>query len=216
VPAAAPGRRCADESVFEGAGKITAKSREESYCYWKKVQLGSQFVTQVIRNGTGVIGTNEIVKAYNAGARNVCHVPTGGTTNNSFFSVDTGGNPITKIKGSHNTVLSDATGTPNPFNNNNPGLPEATGSIAVLPNDPISPTAPAFPFVFGDQLLLIDQNDVNDALGPRSVVDYCPDCGPGSFAAPAVAHVDVFNSRQSCGTGSGYKNDAPFVTIRLR
>ena len=52
----------------------------DGYCYWKVVQLGRQFVTQVITNGTGVIGTNEIVKAYNAGARNVCDIPTGGTS----------------------------------------------------------------------------------------------------------------------------------------
>jgi len=184
----------------------------DGYCYWKVVQLGRQFVTQVITNGTGVIGTNEIVKAYNAGARNVCDIPTGGSASNSFFSVDSGGNPITKIKGSHNSVLSDATGTVNSFNNNNP----AAGSIAVLPNSSTKPTAPAFPFVFGDQLLLIDQNDANDRLGPRSAEDYCPGCGPGSFSSPAVAHVDVYSSRQSCGTGSDYNNGAPFVTIRLR
>jgi hypothetical protein len=177
---------------------------DSQYCYYQRVQMGSMFMSQVSINGTGVYGTNTILKAYNAGARGVCSLYAGFTSGNTFFSVDAGGSPIAKISGTHNTVLSDGTGTTSPVNNNNP----PPGSVAVLP----AGSVPSSPFIFGDQILLIGQNDTNDPLGPRSVEDLCPACGPGTFAAPAVAHIDMYSSSHAC-SGTDY---GPNVAIRLR
>ena len=114
-----------------------------------------------------------MVKPYLAGAAGICALPTGGTTANTFYDVDTGGTPITKITGTNLTVISDGSGTASAINNGN--LP--AGSVAVLPLAGSKPPVPAFPFSFGDQLLLVDQNDVNDSRGFRSVEDLCPGCG---------------------------------------
>jgi hypothetical protein len=183
-----------------------------NYCYAKVVTLGSTFISQVSLNGTGVIGTNEVVKSYGAGARNICPLFPGISSNNTFFDVDTGGRTITTITGTNNTVLSDATGTTSAINNNNP----AAGSVAVLPVSS-SVRQPAFPFVFGDQVLMIDANDVNDSRGPRSVQDLCPGCDPGSFGPPnwgnTVAHIDSYSSGQSCTGITDYGNR---TAIRLR
>ncbi|MBV8864244.1 MAG: hypothetical protein JO210_02460 [Acidobacteriaceae bacterium] len=64
---------------------------DANYCYYKQASLGSQFVTQTTTNGTGVSAANGILKAYAAGAQNVCPLPVGGSKTNTFFSVDVGG-----------------------------------------------------------------------------------------------------------------------------
>lgn len=169
-------------------------------------------MSQVANNGTGVIGTSEVIKSYGAGANTICPLPPGGTNRNTFFDVDAGGQPITKITGTHNTVLSDGSGEASALNNND----QPAGSVAVLP---VSSTVhqPAAPFSFGDQILLIDQNDANDSRGPRSVEDLCPGCNAGSYGQPnygnTVAHIDTYNSSHAC---SGVTDYGARTAIRLR
>jgi hypothetical protein len=70
-------------------------------------------------------------------------------------------------------------------------------------------TLPAAPFVFGDQILLIDQNDNDDPLGPRSTVDLCPACSN----TPGSAHIDMYNSSQVC---QGVPSFGTRTVIRMR
>ena len=197
-----------------GANQQTAYifvAMDAKYCYYTNdTTLGAVFMSQVYTNGTGVIGSNQVIKSYNAGASNICvQLPPGATTHNAFFAIDTGGKPIPTIQGAGNSVLSDGTGTPSPLNHGN----QPAGSVAALP----AGLVPAPPFVFGDQILLVDQNDIDDSIGARSVQDLCPGCGAGSYGTQwgnTVAHIDTYNgSRQSCGVGTDYGNR---YAIRLR
>lgn len=192
---------------------------DANYCYYtSNTTLGSVFMSQVAINGTGVIGTNTVVKSYNAGAKTICaQLPPGATTGNTFFAIDTGGNPIKYITGTNNSALSDATMFPSPLNKNN----QPAGSVAAYPdpnNAQNHTNVPASPFSFGDQILVIDQNDANDSLGPRSVQDLCPGCGPGSFGSQGgwgntVAHIDMYSSSHVCQGVNDYGNR---TAIRLR
>lgn len=192
---------------------------DANWCYWEDIPLASAFVSTVAGagNGTGtgiakINGVNQVVKSYNAGAKNVCPLPVGAAPNgtDTFFAVDSGGNTIRTVTGANNTVLSDATGAPSTFNANNP----QTGSVAV----PVSTTAsqPVFPFSFGDQILLVGQNDVNDPLGQRSAVDLCNHCGVGTYASPNVYHIDMYSSSPACSGVTDYVTGAPITAIRLR
>jgi hypothetical protein len=93
-----------------------------------------------------------------------CELPNGADQDQAFFVVDTMGTPITKISGTCNSVLSDATGFPNSLTDNNP----QAGSAATWPKPDSGPA-----FACGDQILLIDQNNNTDPLGPRAVEDWC-------------------------------------------
>jgi hypothetical protein len=161
---------------------------DSTRCYYKSGLLGSKFIIQTNTNGTGVSNSNGILKPYVTGAQNVCPLPEGASQTNTFFSVDAGGSPITKITGKCNSVLSDGTGLTNPLVNNNP----PAGSLAT---DPGSKNPP---FTCSDQVLMVDQNDNYDL---RSVQDSCPGCS-GGFGPPTwgntVAHIDTFNSSSTC------------------
>jgi hypothetical protein len=93
---------------------------DAQFCYYQNVQMGSQFMSQVGINGTGVNLSGTVLKAYNALAATVCSLNAGFSSVNTFFSVDAGGRPITKIQGTNVTVVSDGTGTASLPNNNNP------------------------------------------------------------------------------------------------
>ena len=197
---------------------------DSQYCYYQDVMLGSDFAKAVFQNGTGVWdvnGTNTVLKSYDAGAKatpkNIgCPLYEGFDNRNTFFSVDAGGNPITKINGSHwSTVLSDGTGPGNGsvLNNYNP----PPGSLATDPNATNKGSPPVY--LWSDALLLFDQSDKNDSRWLRSVQDLCPACAGQATEQPgAPAHIDMYNgTSQSCVAhsvgdyGSGY-----YYAIRLR
>jgi hypothetical protein len=144
----------------------------------------------------------------------------------TFYSVDTGGNPLTKIIGSHWTpattvVLSDASGPgagSTALNNSNP----QPGSVATDPlvtnQNRTSPGSPPV-YVWGDPILAFDQNDTNDSRGPRSVQDLCPKCsGQGTQTPSVLAHIDMYNgTNQSCIPGVvGDYGTGQYFAIRLR
>jgi hypothetical protein len=197
----------------QNAVVITMGSPPGGFCYFNPVVLGSTFAAQVTTNGTGVSNSNGILKAYKAGAMGVCQLLPGMIFSSTFFSVDIGGNPITTITGTGNKVLSDGTGSINSNNKNNP----PPGSLATDPGA----TAPrnGSTFLYGDEILLIDQNNNNESRGIRSVQDLCPACsgGFGGLTWPnTVAHIDMYNgTSQSCSVHNvpDYGN---FYAIRLR
>lgn len=185
-------------------------------CYYKAASLGSSFMSQTNVNGTGVSNSNQVLKSYASGARNVCPAaPRGYPTGiDTFFAVDTGGAPITKITGrgtfvdsggQHTYILSDATGFPNQYTNNNP----PPGSLAKDPNSTV--------LNFGDGILMVDQND-DPNPDMRVIEDLCPACS-GGFGAPnwpgTVAHIDTFNSSGTCSP-AGVGDYGNRVAIRNR
>ena len=190
----------------------------DTACHYKSAMLGAQFIAQTNTNGTGISVSNQVLKGLNGlGSDYPCPSAPGGNTDgtNTFAAVDSGGVPITTITGAgtftdssakkHHYVLSDATGFPNQFTNNNP----RPGSLA---RDPKSTT-----LQFGDQILMVDSND-SPSPDIRVIEDLCPVCNRG-FGAPdwpgTVAHIDSFNSSGTCSAvGVG---DYGFRTaIRLR
>jgi len=176
-------------------------------CDWREVTLSSEFVTQTSINGTGVSNAYGVLKSYGAGARNVCPLPPPASTDGSdtFFSVDTGGAPLTKVTGSCNKVLSDGSGSPNSLVNSNP----MSGTLAAFP-------APAGNSMYAcsDQILMVDQHDNAEV---RTIQDTCPACkgGYGASYGNTVAHIDTFNSSPACRPHdtTDYGNR---VAIRLR
>jgi hypothetical protein len=106
-------------------------------------------------------------------------------------------------------VLSDGTNSVSDLNNNNP----PPGSLATNPN--ITTPKPNCFCAYADAILLLDQNDNNDARGLRSVQDLCPACS-GGFGPNAVAHIDMYNATsQSCSAGAVGDYGQRFA-IRLR
>jgi hypothetical protein len=180
---------------------------DNAYCYYESALMGSKFITQTKINGTGVSNSFGVIKGYGAGAANIC-LP-GGNDNGShtFFAVDAGGNPIAKVTGTcHNTVLSDGTNFPNPLVNNNP----PAGTLATFPGD--------IRYACSDQIMMVDPG--SNRFDLRTVQDACPGCdpssyGPGTQWPSAVAHIDTFNSSQTCNPNDlgDYGNR---VAIRLR
>jgi hypothetical protein len=205
------------------------------YCYYKTMMLGTDFLFAAGsgRNGTGVYdeanGTNTVLKTYFAGASNVCPLTSGFDSAHTFFSVDAGGNPTTRITGAAGKTLSDGTGGISSVNENNP----RPGSLAI---DPCATNAPASaqsgctsivsPPVYlfskarngsSDSILLFDQNDTNDVRDLRLVQDLCSACKnqpPQQSSTPA--HIDMYNgTNKSCSAGvvgeHGY-----YYAIRVR
>ena len=207
---------------------------DAKYCYYKTLMLGTGFLTAAGsgRNGTGVYdanGTNTVLKAYSAGATQVCPLTKGFDSAHTFFAVDAGGNTITTVTGAALNTLSDGTGAASSVNANNP----RPGSLAV---DPCAANAPAWaqtgcttivsPPVYlfsrsrkgsSDPILLFDQNDTNDARDLRLVQDLCPACkNQATQQSSTAAHIDMYNgTSQSCSAGVvgdyGY-----YYAIRLR
>jgi hypothetical protein len=210
----------------------------QNQCYYFSGQLGSAFMTSVTTNGTGVWPTsvaNVVLKAYAAGAMNICppyqdpfsdeYFPTAQT----FFEVDTGGHQITTITGSgsqvntltggrSNYTLSDATGQGTFLNNFNP----PPGSLATDPS--ATSINKGTTYLYGDAILLVDQTDTKDPLGLRSVQDLCPAC-TGQAVETGVntpAHMDLYNGQsQSCNAHSvgdyvGSNGVGQWYAIRLR
>jgi hypothetical protein len=121
---------------------------------------------------------------------------------NTFFAVDTGGNPITKIRGTCNDVVSDGTGTPDPLLNNNP----PAGIVATFPN-PADSTNNTWNCA--DQLLVIDPtSNSNDSRGLRAAQDQCAQnkCGNSTTFNGGVAHIDMFTSNTACTGITDYGN----------
>ena len=193
-------------------------------CYYYDAQLGSTFMSQVYINGTGVLGSGQVLKSYNAGASNVCALPTdspGATNQNTFFAMDTGGKPILKITGAnYRTPLSDGTGTVNPLNGNNPA--DRPAHVAARSVRVAGRSVLASPFMFDDQILLIDQNNLVDSRtnGLRAIEDLCPGCGSGSYGPPAwgnsVAHIDMYNGTSNSCRVSDVPDYGYRTVIRLR
>jgi hypothetical protein len=189
--------------------------------------MGTQFINAAggDLNGTGVddvngTGLGTVLKAYYAGAGSLCPLLPGTDANHTFYSVDTGGNSLTKIIGSHwgtdaSVVLSDASG-PGPgstaLNNYNP----QPGSVAT---DPLVTNTGGSLYVWGDAILVFDQNDNNDPRLLRSVQDLCKGCkGQGTQTPNAHAHIDMYNgTSQSCSAGAvGDYGTGQYFAIRLR
>ncbi len=220
-------------SANQQAAAIIYKMDSE-YCYYKTLMLGTGFLTAAGsgRNGTGgydANGANIVLKAYSAGASNVCPLTAGFDSAHTFFSVDAGGNTITTVTGAAGNTLTDGTGAASTVNANNP----RPGSLAV---DPCATNAPAWaqsgcttivsPPVYlfsrsrkgtSDSVLLFDQNDTNDARDLRLVQDLCPACkNQATQQSSTAAHIDMYNgTSQSCSAGVvgdyGY-----YYAIRLR
>jgi hypothetical protein len=176
-------------------------------CHVTDMQLPTKFLSQVELNGTGVLPSGIVVKGYGAGAKKICPI---GNNNTYLFSMDTAGNPITAITGAHSTVVSDASGTPNSLNYNNP----PAGTVATDPNQ----TGPGKQYIFGDQILLVNpSNDQNDLRNLRSVQDACPACNLGFSPPTTVAHIDTYNGTIRACKGSTINVDyGVFTAIRLR
>ena len=178
---------------------------DSNYCYYESALMGSQFISQTQKNGTGVSSGYGVLKAYYAGARNICSPGANDDGSHTFFAVDTGGKSITKITGTCNKILSDGTGLTNPLVNNNP----PAGTLATYPVDSR--------YVCSDQIMMVDAG--SDTYDLRMVQDSCPGCGPGSYGGTAwpgtVAHIDTFNSSETCNPSAigDYGNR---VAIRLR
>ncbi len=195
---------------------------DSQLCYYQQAMLPSTFIAAAGpgRNGTGVTATNTVLKAYAAGAAKVC--PPWDTLHPAltFFSVDSGGNPIQTITGAHSKVLSDATNGGSSLNKYNP-LPGslATDPCATNAGDPRNCTTIASPpvYVWSDAVLLFDQSDSNDSRGLRSVQDLCDACKyQATQSANTYAHMDMYNGQnQSCNANAvgdyGY-----YYAIRLR
>jgi hypothetical protein len=183
-------------------------------CYYQDATLGAPFAASVAQNGTGVVDTttpNLVLKAYAAGAMRICPLYPGFDGQHTFFAVDTGGNTITKITGTHNKVLSDASGAGSVLNNANP----PPGSIAT---DPLATNAGSPPiYLFDDSILLFDQNDRNDAKGIRAVEDLCPACsGQGQQTSSASAHIDMYNATSTSCSARAVGDYGQYNAIRLR
>jgi hypothetical protein len=211
--------------VVSGMDPIAQKTTQ--YCYYKGYTMGQQFIQQTggDANGTGVDDLDApapgmIVMAYSAGAYKICPLIPGTDANHTFFAVDSGGAPLKWIVGSHwstngSTALSDGTG-PGPgstsLNNYNP----QPGTVAT---DPKVTNKPGSLYQWGDSILLVDQNDQNDAGGLRSVQDLCPACtNQGQQTQTANAHIDVYNgTNPSCNASAvGDYGAGQYYAIRLR
>ncbi len=194
---------------------------DSQLCYYQDVMLGADFLAAAgsNRNGTGVYdanGTNTVLKTYYAGAMNICPLYPGFDAAHTFFSVDMGGNPITKINGTnYQVVLSDGTGpgSGSALNNYNP----PPGSLATDPNVTNAGSPPVY--IWSDAILVVDQSDSNDSRGLRSVQDICPACaGQGTQTSASHAHIDMYNgTSQSCSAGAvGDYGSGQWYAIRLR
>jgi hypothetical protein len=182
------------------------------YCYYRTLKLVPQFVNSVNLNGTGVYdsnGTNTVLKAYAAGARNVCSTY-GFPSTQTFFSVDAGGNPLATITGTHTKVLSDATGSGSVLNKSNP----PPGSLATDPTATNTGSQPVY--LWSDAILLFDQNDNNDSRGLRSVQDLCPDCSGQATQQSTPAHIDMYNSTSTSCIAHAVGDYGYYYAIRLR
>ena len=190
---------------------------DAQYCYYKTLMFGTDFVNSVFVNGTGVYdanGTNTVLKSYAAGAMNVCYT-NGFPRKRTFFSVDAGGTPITKIRGGvyPYRVASDGSALGTILNDFNP----PPGTLATDPDATNKGSLSIY--LRSDAILVFDQNDNNDPRGLRSVQDLCPDCSGQATQVPSrPAHIDVYNGTStSCYAnvvgdyGTGYYN-----AIRLR
>ena len=188
------------------------------YCYYQDAMLGHDFIIAAGANlnTTGVVdmnGTNTVLKAYQAGAMNVCPLYSGtGATDaaHTFFSVDVGGNPITTVTGSNwKTTLSDGTNTASSVNKNNPG------SLATDPT--ATDQGASSVYLFYDPVLLVDQNDNNDARGLRSVQDICPGCsGQAIQQGDTSAHIDMYNAVSNSCSARAVGDYGQYYSIRVR
>jgi len=182
------------------------------YCYYEAAMLRSDFKDAVNQNGTGVLdmnGTNTVLKAYAAGAKTVC--PPGTDPNHTFFSVDAGGNPITRVSGkNYKATLSDGTMTPSSLNQDNP-LP---GSVATDPT--ATDQGASSVYLFYDPVLLVDQNDNNDARGLRSVQDLCPGCSGQAIQGDTSAHIDMYNAVSNSCSARAVGDYGQYYSIRVR
>ena len=181
-------------------------------CYYRPVMLVPAFIDSVKLNGTGVYdanGANTVLKSYAAGAMNVCPA---GFASETFFAVDAGGNPIATITGTHNKVLSDATGTPSTLNKNNP----QPGSLATDPSKTNSGSP--LTYLWADSILLFDSSDRNDARGLRSVQDLCPACRGQATqqSSNSPAHIDMYNATSSSCSARAVGDYGYYYAIRLR
>jgi hypothetical protein len=199
---------------------LIVNKMDSQLCYYQDAMLGTDFANSVFQNGTGVNdlnGTNTVLKSYAAGAKNICPLYPGYDSHHTFFSVDTGGNPITNINGSHwSVVLSDGTGpgSGSALNNYNP----PPGSVATAPDVTNQNGSPPV-YQWSDPILLFDQSDNNDPRWPRSVQDLCLACGgQGTQTPSANAHIDMYNgTSQSCSAHSvGDYGSGQYYAIRLR
>ncbi len=197
---------------------------DAQYCYYQDVMLGSVFAQAVFQNGTGVWdanGTNTVLKSYDAGSKATptkigCPLYPGFDSDHTFFSVDAGGNQITKINGSHwSAVLSDGSGPGTGLDLNNYNPPP--GSLAT---DPTATNNGSLVYRWSDPILLFDQSGNSDSRGLRSVQDLCPACA-GQATEQSVstpAHIDTYNgASHSCSAHSvGDYGNGPYYVIRLR
>ncbi len=186
-------------------------------CFYQDENFSPAFINAVNLNGTGVFdvnGVNTVVKAYAAGARNVCGLYSGpGAVDqgHTFFSVDVGGNAITTVTGSGNRVLSDGTNTVSAVNRNNP----PPGSLATDSDN--TDRGAASVYLYSDPVLLFDQNDNNDARGLRSVQDRCPGCaGQATQSGQTPAHIDMYNSVSNSCSARAVGDYGQYYAIRVR
>ena len=190
---------------------------DSQYCYYQGYEMGSTFISQSgsAANATGVDDVDApapgmILMAYGTGATNICPLLPGTDANHTFWAVDSGGSQLRYIVGSHwstngSTALSDGTGTPSAFNNGNP----APGTVAT---DLRNTSQGTNLYIWGDPILIFDQNDNNDPRGLRSVQDRCGACsGQGQ-------HIDMYNgTNTSCNPSLvGDYGSGQYYAIRLR
>jgi hypothetical protein len=238
--------------IICGIDKDCGGNPSPGYCYYKSAMLGANFIARAgpNREGTGlwdVNGNTTVLKTYGAYGDDktqpcpLLSAAEGGLdAAHTFYSVDTGGKPITKIDGAHSRFLSDATNNPNPFNKNNPPPGSvATDVCATNTPSPIwkcNPVTSPPVYIWSDALLLFDPGDINDAKCRswnnnddtkclRSVVDLCPACKyrateqtTCSHQAPqqndGCAHIDMYNGTdRSCSINTDY---GYYYAFRLR
>ena len=181
-------------------------------CKWNLVKLGAQFASQTQTNGTGVSTRYGVLKPWKT--NQMCTKAQDAAPNgtNSFNAVDSGANPLTKVRGSCNGVLSDATGAANQMTNNN----APPGSVATWPAPVFGSPGQAY-WACSDQLLIVFPGDQSDPLGVRLTQDTCDQtkCGNPQTYNGANAHIDLFNASQTCNP-TDLGDYGTFTSIRLR
>ena len=181
------------------------------YCYYHNTtRLLSSFVSAVNQNGTGVNDTTgEVLKSYAAGAMNIC--PTNGFPSiSTFFAVDAGGNPNIQVTGTHNTVLSDASGGGSAFNNYN------HGPVALLPTRPQQTEVRLF--MSGGTRYSCSTKTTTTIQGvSRSARYLCPACsGHATGSQSSPAHIDMYNGISTSCSASAVGDYGYYNAIRVR
>lgn len=69
-------------------------------------------------------------------------------------------------------------------------------SVATYPN----PASVGNPYGCGDDLLLVNSSNANQAAKPNGVQDYCPVCN--SQFNGANGHIDNYSANQACSGGA--------------